>query len=121
MINSNAVYVVFTPNPVFEGIAGTMLVQYTPSGYHLAPYPMANDEIKFTGSYLECDFILHALLDYNPNQERKMSKIYEDDIDENPYPDCPTCGEHAGFMGWLGNLKWFRCLFCGLEFSIKGR
>jgi hypothetical protein len=45
--------------------------------------------------------------------------IEDDDIDENPYPDCPLCNGQAGFMGWLGNLKWFRCIFCGWEFSIK--
>ncbi len=47
--------------------------------------------------------------------------MYEDDdVDENPYPDCPVCGGYAGLMGWLGKLKWFRCLFCGMEFSIEG-
>ena len=42
----------------------------------------------------------------------------EDEFDE-PYPDCPMCGGESGFMGWLGNLKWFRCLFCGMEFNVK--
>jgi hypothetical protein len=49
-----------------------------------------------------------------------MKTNEEDDIDENPYPDCPMCQEQVGFMGWLGRLKWFRCLFCGWEFSVKG-
>lgn len=43
----------------------------------------------------------------------------DEDIDK-PYPDCPICSGQVGFMGWLGNLKWFHCLFCGMEFSVRG-
>ena len=45
--------------------------------------------------------------------------LEDDDIDENPYPDCPLCNGQGAFMGWLGNLKWFRCIFCGWTFSVK--
>lgn len=67
MIDSNDIYVVFSPYPVIENIPGTPFMQFVPSGYHLAPYPLASDEIKFTGSFLECNFILKALLNFNPN------------------------------------------------------
>lgn len=67
MINSNTNYVVFTRRTIAEFIPGTPFIQVTPSGYHRVPYPLSTDEIKFSGTYLECDFILRALLDYNPN------------------------------------------------------
>jgi hypothetical protein len=42
----------------------------------------------------------------------------EEEDDYIPYPDCPMCGGQSGLMGYLGQLAWFRCLFCGMEFNI---
>ena len=43
---------------------------------------------------------------------------FEDDDDPYPWPDCPVCDGVGGYIGWLGKLAWFRCIFCGIEFSI---
>lgn len=32
---------------------------------------------------------------------------------------CLNCDGEAFFLGTLGNLNWFRCRYCGSEFSIK--
>ena len=31
---------------------------------------------------------------------------------------CPACTGPSVFMGQLGNLAWFRCQNCGMEFHI---
>jgi len=31
---------------------------------------------------------------------------------------CPVCGSAAYLLGSLGHLHWFRCRYCGMEFSI---
>jgi|WetSurSiteA1Bulk_404760.scaffolds.fasta_scaffold17503_3 hypothetical protein len=61
----NTVYVVYNPKPIVDFMDTGMFV--TPSGFRLAPYPLSSDEIKFVGTYLECNIILNALLHYNPN------------------------------------------------------
>ena len=37
--------------------------------------------------------------------------------------DCPCCNSanepEAAFLGHLGFLAWFRCIFCGIEFSAE--
>lgn len=53
-----------------------------------------------------------------PYTDEEM-EIINDEEDYTPYPDCPICGNISGFMGWLGNLNWFRCMFCGMEFSTN--
>jgi len=63
----NKIYVVYTPKPIAQYMDELSGVFIIPSGLHLAPYPMANDEIKFTGTFLECNIILSALLHYNLN------------------------------------------------------
>lgn len=68
MIDSDTKYVVFVRRPVAEFIPGTPFIKVTSSGYHLVPYPLSTDKIIFSStSQLECEFILQALLDYNPN------------------------------------------------------
>jgi hypothetical protein len=67
MIDKNKIYVVYSPHPIV-GFTDDTHAFVIPSGYHLAPYPMANDEIKFTGTYLECDLILAALMSYEPDR-----------------------------------------------------
>lgn len=32
---------------------------------------------------------------------------------------CLNCDGEAYLLGTLGNLNWFRCRYCGSEFSIK--
>jgi hypothetical protein len=61
----NTVYVVYNSKPIVDFMGTGMFV--TPSGFRIVPYPLASDEIKFVGTYLESNFILNALLDYNPN------------------------------------------------------
>jgi hypothetical protein len=61
----NPVYVVYNPKPIVDFLGTGMFV--TPSGLRLAAYPLASDEVKFIGSYFESNFIMTALLDYNPN------------------------------------------------------
>ena len=35
--------------------------------------------------------------------------------------ECPTCvSEEIIFIGALGQLKWFLCQCCGIEFYTKG-
>ncbi len=31
---------------------------------------------------------------------------------------CPVCSGETIFLGQLGNLEWYRCRNCGLEFNI---
>ena len=61
----HSLYVVYNSRPIviFGGYGDAII----PSGFRLAPYPLASDEVKFVGNYLECSFIYNALLDYNPN------------------------------------------------------
>jgi len=42
-----------------------------------------------------------------------------DDIIEATSAYCPICDNPGGFMGQLGNLLWFRCISCGMEFNHK--
>ena len=59
------VYVVYNPNAIVDYYdTGYFII---PSGLRLAPYPLASDEVKFVGNYMECDFIFRALSNYNPN------------------------------------------------------
>lgn len=51
-----------------------------------------------------------------------------DDDDDDGYEDeisCPVCGGVGESMGKLGDLEWFRCRHCGMEFnrpaSVGGR
>jgi len=32
---------------------------------------------------------------------------------------CPVCEGECVYMGGLGLLIWFRCRYCGLEFSVN--
>jgi hypothetical protein len=32
---------------------------------------------------------------------------------------CPLCDGESEFLGQLGNLEWYRCRYCGAEFSVK--
>jgi hypothetical protein len=32
---------------------------------------------------------------------------------------CPVCGGTIYLLGYLGNLAWFRCANCGMEFSFE--
>jgi len=32
--------------------------------------------------------------------------------------ECPECGGQAYSMGSLGNVVWFRCQDCGMEFCV---
>lgn len=61
----NVVYVVYNPKALVDFMSTGIFV--IPSGLRLAPHPLATDDIKFSGTYLECNFILQALEDYNPN------------------------------------------------------
>ena len=31
---------------------------------------------------------------------------------------CPVCGDWGSLMGHLGNLTWFRCVSCGIDFNL---
>ncbi len=44
-----------------------------------------------------------------------------DDPGRNRPPDCPVCdGDESGrFLGRLGELRWFRCESCGMDFNRK--
>ena len=44
-------------------------------------------------------------------------------VDENEntqeFATCPACGGDGGYLGTLGVLTWFRCIYCGMDFSKK--
>jgi tRNA(Ile2) C34 agmatinyltransferase TiaS len=33
--------------------------------------------------------------------------------------ECSLCGGQLELLGYLGNLAWFRCRNCGMEFSFE--
>ena len=46
-----------------------------------------------------------------------FSTIIEDELD---FPPCPVCGGEPTPLGTLGNLLWFRCSQCGIDFYVGG-
>lgn len=32
---------------------------------------------------------------------------------------CPLCGGEAAFLGRLGKARWWRCIFCGIDFRTR--
>lgn len=50
-----------------------------------------------------------------------MNEPWWDDnlYDDEPAPDCPACGglQTGGELGQLGNLYWYRCVNCGMDFN----
>ena len=48
--------------------------------------------------------------------DEEMEIILEDELEN--YVDCPVCGGIGGLLGALGNLTWYRCLNCGIEFNL---
>ena len=42
---------------------------------------------------------------------------YTDEELEIINAECPICDGEAELMGQLGNLRWYRCMDCGMEFS----
>lgn len=33
--------------------------------------------------------------------------------------ECPICGGELYFLGYLGNLAWFRCANCGMVLNVE--
>ena len=52
-----------------------------------------------------------------PYTDEEMELIYEEEGQD--YVECPLCEGIGGLMGQLGNLVWYRCLNCGIEFNIE--
>ena len=39
----------------------------------------------------------------------------------NSMQPCPICEEDNVPMGKLGNLTWYRCQSCGMEYNLRGQ
>ena len=52
-----------------------------------------------------------------PYTDEEMELIYKEE--EQDYVECPLCGGIGSLMGQLGNLVWFRCLNCGIDFNVE--
>lgn len=93
----------------FEKWANWALTVGQVIGYSL--YQMEDMEMKYSD-----EENARAIVD-------SMIDIIEDEIDERNEQgaiDCPACGGDTGnFMGYLGNLAWFRCQRCGTEASVR--
>jgi len=50
------------------------------------------------------------------DEEIHEEEQYEADKDN---PTCPLCNGPGSCMGGLGNLTWFRCRNCGVDFNIE--
>ena len=50
----------------------------------------------------------------------KCDEVRDQEQPDEP-PDCPMCDGHGEAMGGLGFLTWFRCRFCGIEWSQDNR
>ena len=51
-----------------------------------------------------------------PAPEEKES-AYENEGDEEPTSECPSCGGPGGILGQMGNRIHYRCRNCGMDFS----
>ena len=47
----------------------------------------------------------------------KEKPMYDENESTLEYATCPACGGDGGYLGTLGNLDWFRCIYCGAEFK----
>lgn len=51
-----------------------------------------------------------------------LEKVAQEESDEEesmPEADCPVCGGPGVPLGGLGNLMWYRCRNCGMDFNQK--
>jgi len=64
-LTSHPFYVVYNPELIVEIVDD--ITFYILVGLRVSPYPLASDEIKFIGSYLESHLIVSALSHYCPN------------------------------------------------------
>jgi hypothetical protein len=50
--------------------------------------------------------------------EYTLDDYLEDNEEEYSIEECPICGGDCYILGNLGNLSWYRCRDCGMEFNI---
>ncbi len=48
-------------------------------------------------------------------RSRSLGRLRRNTSD--PYAECPLCGGEGVSLGGLGNLAWYRCRDCGIEFN----
>ena len=52
------------------------------------------------------------------NEQDYILEDYNDVDDYVPPPGCPVCDGPGIEMGGLGNVVWYRCRNCGIEFKV---